>query len=159
MFYQKWVLAGRGEQIPEPGDYMLFEIEDESIIISRTKTGEISANFNVCRHRGTRMCVEAKGHFESKNIQCPYHAWTYGLDGKLIASPMMQSLESFDKEARNLHQAHVHLWGGFIFLNWQRNLYLLKNKWEHYLVNFSIGNWVTSGLLIALSMSWIVTGN
>jgi len=139
IFYKKWVLAGRAEEIPKAGDYKLFEIGDESVIIARNKEGGISANFNVCRHRGTRMCVEPKGHFESKNIQCPYHAWTYALDGKLIASPMMQSLESFDKESHNLHPAGIHEWGGFMFVNlaedplpFEEQMGALVNKFEDW---------------------------
>ena len=117
IFYAKWLLAGRGEEIPAVGDYKLLELGDESIILTRNKSGGISANFNVCRHRGTRLCVEEKGHFKSKSIQCPYHAWTYDLDGILIASPMMTPLKSFDMEAHHLHRVGVHEWGGFIFVN------------------------------------------
>ena len=86
IFYNHWILAGREEQIPNAGDFFNLSIEKESVLIVRDKSNEVQAHFNVCRHRGTQLCVEEKGNFKSKNIQCPYHAWTYGLDGKLIAA-------------------------------------------------------------------------
>ena len=152
IFYKKWMLAGRGEEIPETGDYKLFDIGDESVILTRTKSGDIAANFNVCRHRGTKMCVEAKGHFESENIQCPYHAWTYGLDGKLIASPMMQSLESFDKEAHHLHQANVHEWGGFIFVNLAQDPISFEDQMGALIEKFK--DWKLSELKIAHTIKY-----
>src|SRR5689334_5100260 len=80
LFGRMWVHAGRTEQIPDPGRFILREILGESIIITRSGTGAITAFYNVCRHRGTRLCTEPEGTFAG-SIQCPYHAWTYDLDG------------------------------------------------------------------------------
>src|SRR5882672_12631806 len=80
IFYKFWLYACRAEEIPSVGDYKLIQIADESIILVRDKTNEIKAHFNVCRHRGTQLCVEPTGNFKSKTIQCPYHAWTYTLN-------------------------------------------------------------------------------
>jgi len=157
IFCEKWLLAGRDEEIPEAGDYKLLEVGDESLIIVRTKSGGVVANFNVCRHRGTRLCVEASGHFESKNIQCPYHAWTYDLDGQLIASPMMQSLESFDKEAHHLHQASIHEWGGFIFVNLSRDPISFEEEMAPLLGRFK--NWNLSELRSAHTIEYEVKCN
>ena len=115
IFYEFWMLACRAEDIPEPGDYKVIEVEKESIIIVRDKSNQIMAHFNVCSHRGTQLCTESHGNFKSKSIQCAYHAWTYGLDGKLLGAPHMQEGENFSKEKCGLPQAHVHNWGRFYF--------------------------------------------
>ena len=71
--------------------------------------------YNVCRHRGTRLKEEACGHASA--IQCPYHAWTYGLDGRLIGAPHMDEVPGFDKADYSLHAVNLGLWEGFIFIN------------------------------------------
>ena len=86
-------------------------IAGESLIILRDRDGELRAFFNVCRHRGTRLCTEASGHF-SETIQCPYHAWTYTTDGRLIGAPHMQDVEGFDKRDYPLHAAARRRVGG-----------------------------------------------
>jgi glycine betaine catabolism A len=74
-FCRMWVCAGRSEQIPNPGDFFVREVAGESIIVTRDAGGAIRAFYNVCRHRGTRVCREAEGKFAGR-IQCPYHGWT-----------------------------------------------------------------------------------
>ncbi len=121
IFYKFWMYACRAEEIPSTGDYKLVEVEDESLILVRDKEDKIRAFFNVCRHRGTQLCTEPKGSFKSKSIQCPYHAWTYALDGRLMAAPLMQEGHGFKKDDCPLHQAHVHVWEGFVFINLDKN--------------------------------------
>jgi Rieske 2Fe-2S family protein len=117
IFARMWNCAGRASALPGPGDYMLRTIAGESIIIVRNRAGELRAYFNVCRHRGTRLCEEASGQL-SETIQCPYHAWTYTVDdGQLIGAPHMHEVEDFDKNAYGLHRAHIAEWEGFIFVN------------------------------------------
>jgi Rieske 2Fe-2S family protein len=94
IFSKYWVCAGHQSRIPNPGDYFLLNLFNESLIILRDKENQIRAFFNVCRHRGTRICEAAEGQF-SNSIQCTYHAWTYGLDGKLIGAPFMKEVEIF----------------------------------------------------------------
>jgi Rieske 2Fe-2S family protein len=114
-FYcQTWICAGRVDQIPTPGDYFLREVADESIIITRETTSSLQAFFNVCRHRGTRICGTAQGHFAGR-IQCGYHGWTYGLDGKLIGAP--HAHDGFCREDYPLHRVSVDTWDGHIFIN------------------------------------------
>ena len=84
IFAQRWLLVGREEQISGAGDYFLADPAGESLIIVRGQDGQVRALYNVCRHRGTRMCTETQGKFLG-SIMCPYHAWTYALDGGLIA--------------------------------------------------------------------------
>ena len=117
IFYKFWLYALREEEIPEIGDFKLVQVEDESIIVVRRNAGEIKAFFNVCRHRGTQLCTESKGRFETQMIQCPYHAWTYSLDGQLQSAPLMKEGHGFQKSNCSLHEAHLFNWEGFIFLN------------------------------------------
>ncbi len=117
IFYQRWQLACREEQVAEPGDFLTVPVGDESIIVTRTRNRDIRAHFNVCRHRGTQICAEDEGHFTNDVIQCPYHAWQYDLDGALKGAPLMRDVPGFDKKDYSLHAAHVHLWGGFVFIN------------------------------------------
>ena len=78
-----WIWVGHVSQIPEPGDYFLFDYGPESIIIVRDREGGIRAHLNVCRHRGSRVCVEQSG--KARAFVCPYHAWTFELSGELRA--------------------------------------------------------------------------
>src|SRR5450755_935246 len=80
IFSRRWLCVGRADQLARPGDYFLAELFGESLIVVRGNDGAIRAHYNVCRHRGTRMCEEKSGTL-SGSIMCPYHAWTYGLDG------------------------------------------------------------------------------
>jgi len=116
IFTQEWFIAGRAEQIANPGDYFLVNWLDESVIVVRDRDMQVRAHHNVCRHRGTRMCEDERGHF-SGSIQCPYHAWTYGLDGTLLAARRMQEGEGFAKRDYPLHSVAVAEWEGFILLN------------------------------------------
>jgi glycine betaine catabolism A len=136
-FYcQNWVCAGRASQIPAPGDYFLREIAGESIIITRDGDGLLRAYFNVCRHRGTRICADFEGHFPGR-IQCGYHGWTYGLDGRLIGAP--HAHEGFCREDYPLNRVHADVWDGHIFINLNTDpvplasqLEDLPQKFEHW---------------------------
>jgi Rieske 2Fe-2S family protein len=116
LFGREWICAGRLEQVEHPGQYFLRDVLGESVIITRSTAGEVQAFYNVCRHRGTRLCVEAEGRFAG-SIQCPYHAWTYGLDGRLLGAPHMEEVPHFRKEDYPLHRIHTALWDGHIFLS------------------------------------------
>jgi glycine betaine catabolism A len=113
-FCQMWVCAGRASEIPNAGDYFVREIADESVIVTRDENHSLRAYFNVCRHRGTRICADARGHFPGR-IQCGYHGWTYGLDGRLIGAPHVR--EGFSRSEYPLNNIHCDLWDGHIFLN------------------------------------------
>jgi glycine betaine catabolism A len=115
IFSKQWVLVGHQSQLAEAGDYFVAEAASESLIIVRDKGGELQGFYNVCRHRGTRLREDKNGHLSA--IQCPYHAWTYGLDGRLIGAPHMDQVPGFDKTDYSLHAANLALWEGFIFVN------------------------------------------
>jgi Rieske 2Fe-2S family protein len=116
IFGQRWLCIGRDERIPEPGDYFLADVAGESLIVARGEDGRVRAFFNVCRHRGTRLCEEEKGRF-TKAIVCPYHAWSYGLDGALLGAPNMNETPWFDKREFPLQTANAGVWEGFLFVN------------------------------------------
>jgi len=115
IFGRHWVLAGHQKEIAEPGDYFVREVTGESVIVVRDKAGDVRAFYNICRHRGTRLCEEASGHAAA--IQCPYHAWTYGLDGRLVGAPHMDEVRGFDRNEYSLYPVKVGVWEGFIFVN------------------------------------------
>src|SRR5262249_33898065 len=112
-YFNRWICAGRADQIPGAGDFFTRTIGDDSIIVARDEQGAIHALFNVCRHRGTRLCEKAEGHFVER-IQCPYHAWTYDLTGRLLAAPHMSP--DFCKDDYPLHRAGCDVWDGHIFV-------------------------------------------
>lgn len=113
-YFNSWICAGRAETIPLLGDYFLREVARESIIVVRDSGGQVRAFYNVCRHRGTRLCEVPAGRFSGR-IMCPYHGWTYGFDGTLLGAPQMES--SFSKGEYPLHEVATALWDGHIFLH------------------------------------------
>ena len=113
IYLRSWLYAGHRSEIPNPGDWFLFEFANESVIIVRSAENEINALVNVCRHRGSRVCIERKG--SSKNLRCRYHGWSYDLRGKLMAAAYMD--ESFDKSKIALRKIHVGLLDGMVFIN------------------------------------------
>ncbi|WP_420326128.1 aromatic ring-hydroxylating oxygenase subunit alpha [Mameliella sp.] len=109
---RSWIWAGHASQIPEPGDYFLLEYGPESIIVVRDREGEVRAHLNVCRHRGSRVCVQQGG--KARLFVCPYHAWTYELSGKLRSGRSMG--EGFDPGEYGLLPARVIVFQGMIFV-------------------------------------------
>jgi Rieske 2Fe-2S family protein len=109
----QWLLIDHASRIPNARDYFLADVGTESIIVVRDRRAAIRAFYNVCRHRGSRVCRESSGHLES--FICPYHAWTYGLDGELRAAPSMPP--QFDKKLNGLKPCHVRVESGLIFLS------------------------------------------
>lgn len=128
IFCREWFCAAREDQLAKAGDYLVLDVVGESILIVRTKEGEVKAHYNVCRHRGSRL-VPGPGEEEKTNvrlgggmlgasgIRCPYHQWTYGLDGSLLNAPHTKEGEGFCKAEFSLYPVGVESWGGFIFLN------------------------------------------
>ncbi|MDQ3199662.1 MAG: aromatic ring-hydroxylating dioxygenase subunit alpha, partial [Verrucomicrobiota bacterium] len=119
IFVQHWVCVGHQSQLVRAGDFFVSEVSGESLVIVRDKSDQVRGYFNVCRHRGTRLCEDATGHAAA--IQCPYHAWTYGLDGRLIGAPHMETVSGFDKAVYSLHAVNLGLWEGFIFVSLAEN--------------------------------------
>ncbi len=116
VFYEMWLHVGRVEDVARPGEYLMSEIGSESVLIVRDREGELRAFYNVCRHRGTRLCEDSHGSF-SGAIQCPYHAWTYELDGRLRSAPHMEKVEGFRETDYPLRGVSVDTWDGHVFVN------------------------------------------
>lgn len=110
---RQWLYFGHASEIPNPGDYVVRNRLGESVIVIRTSDGEIAAMLNVCRHRGARIVDSACGHL--KRVVCPYHQWTYELDGSLRAAPSMPDGEAIDYQALGLYRLPLEVWGGFVF--------------------------------------------
>lgn len=113
-FGQGWVWVGRAEAIAEPGSYFLRDVAGESVIVLLESPGSVRAFYNVCRHRGTRICAAAEGNLGPR-MQCPYHGWTYGLDGRLLAAPHMPA--KFSRDEYPLHPVKTAVWDGHVFVN------------------------------------------
>jgi Rieske 2Fe-2S family protein len=113
IFLKSWLYVGHQSQIPNRGDYFLFEIAGESVIVARDGEGRINALLNVCRHRGSRICDQPAGH-ESRFV-CRYHGWTYALDGSLRAAS--RTPEGFDRSRYGLRRLHAKVFVGLIFVN------------------------------------------
>ena len=113
IFSKQWVFVGHIARIPNYGDYFLFNIGKESIIIVRDNDNLVHAHYNVCRHRGSQICLENEGN--SKVLICPYHAWTYNLDGSLRGARLME--KDFNKNEWHLHKCNAKIFEGLIFVN------------------------------------------
>jgi Rieske 2Fe-2S family protein len=114
IFSREWLCAGRADTLPPAGQVRVLDLSGESILVARTREGKLAAHYNVCRHRGARLCT---ADTVTATIRCPYHAWTYGLDGKLLGAPFLNQDPALNKEDFSLHPVGVQLWGGFFFLN------------------------------------------
>ena len=86
-WYGMWVMAGREEEVPAPRDYKVIKIGTQSIVIVRDLDGQLRAFHNTCRHRGSILCTEEQGRLPGRSLVCPYHTWTYSLDGQLVGTP------------------------------------------------------------------------
>ena len=120
IFQNNWICIARNSDLTDKGQYITVQLGDESAIVLKDKKDEIKAFFNVCRHRGTRICNNQEGKF-SNTIQCPYHGWTYDLNGKLVGSPHMEKINDFKKIDYSLFPIQIKEWEGFIFLNLSDN--------------------------------------
>jgi Rieske 2Fe-2S family protein len=113
---RSWNCVGRATRVERPGDFFVHDVAGESIIVLRDRAGTLRAFFNVCRHRGTRLCREESGRL-GETLQCAYHAWTYATDGRLVGAPHMQEVADFDKTDYPLHAAAIAEWEGFLFVH------------------------------------------
>ena len=120
VFGRRWLLVMREADLPGPRDYRVVELYGESILVLRDQDGGLRAFFNLCRHRGTRLCIEPNGKLGAA-IQCPYHAWTYSLEGRLVGVPDLKDMEAFDRADFPLHPCALATWEGFVFLNLARD--------------------------------------
>lgn len=114
IFRKVWNFAGRADQIPKAGDFFTINLAGVELALVRGEDGTIRALVNSCRHRGAKV-LEGSGC--ARALKCPYHGWLYGLDGRLVGAPGMESAKCFERGDYPLLQVKAELWGGFIFVN------------------------------------------
>jgi Rieske 2Fe-2S family protein len=115
IFEQLWFCAARSSDLAGPGSFKTVQIGRESVIVSRNRAGAIRAFYNVCRHRGAKLCTEGSGEIK-RAFQCAYHAWTYDLDGALIAAPNLTKMPDVDRTEFGLMKVAVREWLGYVWL-------------------------------------------
>src|SRR5687768_4078886 len=114
IFRQTWQYAGRTDQVAEPGAFFTCDLAGIPVVVVRDEHGGLRGFLNVCRHRGSLVC---EGEGKRASLQCPYHAWTYGLDGSLRAAPRSELVPGFERAELGLQRASVGAWGPFVFAN------------------------------------------
>ena len=117
IWYRRWLMICRAEDIPAPRDYCVFTVGQQNVVVTRDLRGKLRAFHNTCRHRGSILCTANQGRFDGGSIVCPYHAWTYSLEGDLIATPHQLESADFDMADYSLYDVAIGEWGGFVFIN------------------------------------------
>jgi Rieske 2Fe-2S family protein len=132
-WYRGWIAACREEEIPAAGDWVTVRIGTQSLVVLRNESG-LKAFHNTCRHRGSILCEKDSGKFTRSRIVCPYHAWTYDLDGHLVGTPRRMETPDFDARDFPLFEVSVDAWGGFVFVNLARGKGTagLQEKYRNY---------------------------
>ncbi|MFE7311911.1 aromatic ring-hydroxylating dioxygenase subunit alpha [Streptomyces sp. NPDC057555] len=115
IFERLWFCAVRGADLDRPGAFRTVRVGRESVLITRNRAGALRAFLNICRHRGAQLCTEESGEVR-RNLQCPYHAWTYDLDGRLVAAPNLQQMPDLDRTGRGLVAVPVREWLGYAWV-------------------------------------------
>jgi Rieske 2Fe-2S family protein len=115
VFSRQWICTVRSIELEEPGSFQTFDVGGESVIVTRDQEGRINAFLNVCRHRGSRICGEPAGSVR-RTFQCPYHAWSYTLDGRLAGAPNLTSFSDLDPAEFGLIKVDLREWLGYAWL-------------------------------------------
>jgi Rieske 2Fe-2S family protein len=116
IFERQWYYAGRADEIPAPGRFVRRRVGREMVVLVRGEDQVIRGFLNVCRHRGAQLCLTESGEV-GRRIRCPYHAWTYSLDGQLVAAPNWPALDGVDRGRFRLHEVHAATWEGLIWVS------------------------------------------
>jgi len=116
IFERMWFCAASSADIGKAGSFRTVQIGRESILLTRSRKGEARGYFNICRHRGAKLCTEEAGE-GARSFQCPYHAWTYDLEGKLIAAPNLTKMPDIGREEYGLRKVHVREWLGYVWVS------------------------------------------
>ena len=114
IFHKEWNFIGRVDRIPNPGDYFTLEFTGVPVLVVRGEDGKVRAHSNICRHRGAKIMV---GEGNAKSLRCPYHSWTYALDGELKRAPEMDETVGFTSCDYGLKPIKLESWAGFMFIN------------------------------------------
>lgn len=165
LFAERWLCVGRCEQLDAPGSLLTHELAPqrtgpepllhESVIVVRGEDGQIRAFHNVCRHRGARLCSgpgRVQGH-----IRCPYHAWSYALDGRLVGAPNMADVAGFDRADYPLIPVATTVWAGFVFINLSPTPVPFEHTYAPLLD--TVRPWHIEDLVIAAHVDYEVAAN
>ncbi len=168
VFGRTWQVVGRLDQVSRPGQYFTAEVVGEPILVARGTDGVLHAFYNVCRHHATAVAWSAEGI--ATNFRCPYHGWTYGLDGALKGVTDFDGVQCFDRAANGLVETRVAAWEKFVWVNldekvapledflgrvtdrvrplaleklqfFERRVYTLKCNWKVYVDNYLDGGY------------------
>lgn len=115
IFEKMWFCVARASDLDRPGAFKTVQVGRESVLVTRSRKGDINAFFNLCRHRGARLCTEDSGEVK-RAFQCPYHAWTYDLEGKLVAAPNLTKMPDIDRVDYGLRKIAVRQWLGYVWV-------------------------------------------
>lgn len=126
IFHREWLCVGRVQDVKNPGDYVSFDLLGEPLVLVRDRAGEVRVLSRVCRHRAM-VIVEGSGN--ARSFVCPYHAWTYRLDGQLAGAPEMHKTPGFDAKACRLPGPKTEIWEGFVFVNFDPEAPALTPRW------------------------------
>lgn len=161
VFTRQWFCVGRSNEIPEPGDHLVCDVAGESVLVTRTRSGDLAGYINLCRHRGSQLTAAAGKPAQSEvgpsgrftgSIQCPYHAWTYSFDGRLRAAPFLDESDGLLKEDLPLHHVGAQVWGGFVWIHLDPDhANPLTDQFqdaEDYLANYPLDDLVTSARIV-----------
>ncbi len=118
VFRRNWLLVGHVSQIPEPGDFMTLDVADERALVVRGRDGEVRAFHNLCRHRGSRVVAEERGNCGAV-VTCPFHGWSYGLDGRLRGVPFPKSFGQLEYASHGLKPLGQEIWHGMVFVRFK----------------------------------------
>jgi choline monooxygenase len=168
VFGRTWQVVGRLDQVASPGQYFTAQVAGEPILVARGNDGKVRAFYNVCRHHATAVAWEPQGTVA--NFRCPYHGWTYGLDGKLKGTTDFDGVQCFDRATNGLVEVQVEAWEQFVWVNlhpaapplekelgklidrvrplelgtlqfFERRMYSLKCNWKVYVDNYLDGGY------------------
>ena len=140
IFRQAWQLVCHTSDVPNAGDYHSFDFMGESVIVLRGEDGQIRSFHNACRHRASRLLDDPKGHC-GRRITCPYHAWTYGLDGRLVAIPHREAFKDLDLSRHGLVPIDQEIFLGFIFIRFAPGLPSVKEMAAPYAQSWQRTGW------------------
>jgi Rieske 2Fe-2S family protein len=132
IWWKEWLCVARRDEWSEPGQFQVFNIGGQQIIVVLADSGDLRAFHNTCRHRGAELCQAAAGALHQNRIVCPYHAWQYSLDGDLVGTPRRVDTDDFDPDNYSLYPAMVECWAGFVFINLARQPGALADSLSEY---------------------------
>ncbi|MDJ0358435.1 aromatic ring-hydroxylating dioxygenase subunit alpha [Paenarthrobacter sp. PH39-S1] len=150
VFGHEWFCIGRATDIPNKGDYYTLNVGNEPLLVTRLADGSVRVQANVCQHRAMKV---AEGSGNARRFKCPYHAWVYGLDGKLQSAPDLNDSPCFDKSKVELPGIRSAVWEGFVFITFDPDIPPLGERLG--VLGSYLKNWGMSDLRSASPLSWL----